>query len=201
MTGSILIRWGGLMFLVGGILVAVGFILHPPMDVNSMATTRWVVDHVVIILSIIFAIAGIFALYAKQVNETGPLGFIGFIPLFLGHALFFGVVYFELFVIPLLAVQAPAVLRDGLIGVGALRVVLPVTGILFFLGYLLFGIAIIRARILPLWGSVLLIVGSAPIAFRPVLPEIVSNIGAVVFAIGAVWLGYALWAEKSPTSP
>ena len=197
MSGLNLIRGGGLLFLAGGVLAAVGFIIHPPLEVNFMASTRWVVDHIILFAALIIAIPGIFAIYARQVKETGGLGLIGFILLFMGHVLFLGVVYFELFVVPSLAVKTPEVLMEGLTGVGALGVVLPVSGVVYFLGYLLFGIAIIRARILPLWGTVLLIIGAGPIAFRPVLPDLISNTGAVIFAIGAVWLGYALWAEKS----
>ncbi len=205
MSGSKLIRWGGLLILVAGVLAAVGFIFHPPMDAESMAGTPWVIDHVVIIASLVFLIPGLFALYARQLKETGGLGLIGFILLFISHASFLGVVYFELFIIPMLAVKTPEILKNGLIGVGALRVALPVTGVLFVLGYLLFGIAMIRARILPRWACVLLMVGAFPAAFRPVLVKVglsvVASVGAVIFGSGAGWLGYSLWAEKRKEAP
>ncbi len=200
MSSSKLIRWGGLLVLVAGVLLAFGFIFHPPMDVESMAGTPWVIDHVVIIASLVFMIPGLFALYARQLEETGGLGLIGSILLFIGHAGFLGVVYFELFVVPMLAAKTPEILKDGLIGVGALRVALPVTGVLFILGYLLFGIAMIRARILPRWACVLLMVGAFPVAFKPLLMKlglnVVATVGAVIFGLGAGWLGYSLWAEK-----
>ena len=200
MSSSKLIRWGGLLILVASALMALGFIFHPPMDAEHMAGTAWVVDHVVIIASLVLIIPGLFALYARQLKETGGLGLIGFILLFISHASFLGVVHFELFVIPTLAVKTPEILKDGLIGVGALGVALPVTGVLLVLGYLVFGIAMIRARILPRWACVLLMVGAFPVAFKPALAKLgltlVASVGAVIFGLGAGWLGYSLWAEK-----
>jgi hypothetical protein len=59
-----------------------------------------------------------------------------------------------------------------------------------------FGVAIIRAGILPKWAAGLAIIGSVPVGLTPVVPLLVAKTGAVVFGLGYVWLGYALWSEK-----
>ena len=144
-------------------------------------------------------VLGLFGLYARQVEETGVLGLIGFMLVFITTASFTGLIYFEGFIQPVLAVEAPEFVEGmlaGEISLGALDVVMPPTGLLFILGWLLFGIGIIRAGILPRWAAVLALIGAVPLGIPPLLPLIIVKIGGVVFGLGLVWLGYALWSEK-----
>jgi hypothetical protein len=55
-------------------------------------------------------------------------------------------------------------------------------------GYVFFGIATFRARILPRWGAMLFIVGAVLIMFP------------VFFSVALVWLGWALWSIKDETT-
>jgi len=68
-------------------------------------------------------------------------------------------------------------------------------------GFVLPWLATIRAGVLPRWAGVLLIIGgvvtvitAAP--FPVVISTLLSNIGTVIFFLGAAWIGYALWARK-----
>ena len=206
MSGSNLIRWAGLANVVSGVLIALGFILHPPAvvgEVAAVSSSLWAIAHLLLLVSLMLGILGLFGLYARQVEETGVLGLIGFILVFISTASFVGIAYFEAFIDPLLAVEAPEFVEArfaGEISRGAFDVIVLLTGLLLILGWLLFGIGIIRAGILPRWAAVLALIGAVPIGLLPLLPFIIVKIGAVVFGLGLVWLGYALWSEKPATA-
>jgi len=198
MSSSSLIRWGGLLSVVAGVLAAVGTILLPAEDAVVVSGSLSANAHVLLVASLLFVILALFALYARQVKETGVLGMIGFLAAFTGSGLLFGFTYVEAFIFPVFATEAPEALETvfAVPPSGALAAVLPLTGLLFALGWLLFGIAIIRAGILPRWGAVLAIIGAVPLGLAPLFPPIVTNIAAVVFGLGLIWLGNALWSEK-----
>ena len=68
------------------------------------------------------------------------------------------------------------------------------------LGYFLLGIATIRAKILPRWGAVLVMLGAILFQLPPQpigpFPTFVILLGAVLYGAGAVWIGFSLWSEK-----
>ena len=204
MSGSNLIRWAGLSLLVSGVLVALGFILHPPEEVAAVSSSLWAIAHLLVLVSFWLGMLSLFGLYARQVAETGVLGLIGFILVFITMASLTGIIYFEAFIDPVLAVEAPEFVEArfaGEISRGAFDVIVLLTGLLLILGWLLFGIGIIRAGILPRWAAVLALIGAVPIGLLPLLPSfIIVKIFAVVFGLGLAWLGYALWSEKPATA-
>lgn len=203
MSGSNFIRWTGLSLLVSGVLVALGTILHPPGEFADFDWSLSTIAHSLVLVSLWLVILGLFGLYARQVEETGVLGLIGFILVFITTASFAGLIYFEAFIQPVLAVEAPEFVEGVFAGEsygGALDVILPPTGLLLILGWLLFGIGIIRAGILPRWAAVLALIGAVPLGIAPLLPLIIVKIGGVVVGLGLVWLGYALWSEKPATA-
>jgi hypothetical protein len=66
--------------------------------------------------------------------------------------------------------------------------------LIFSVGYILLGLAIARARVLPRGASILLTVGGPIVAFAPpigILPVLI--VGHALFGSGLAWLGYALW--------
>ena len=70
------------------------------------------------------------------------------------------------------------------------------TGLLYMLGGLLFGIATFRAGILPRWAAGLLAVGSALAPVAALLPPEHQPKVAVPVGFALAWLGYALWSER-----
>ena len=199
MSSSNLIRWAGLSLVVAGVLLAVGTIIHPADDPTSLATNSWAITHYLILGSLIFGLLGTFGLYARQVKEAGSLGLVGFLMVFVALALFTGLIFTEAFLFPVLATEAPQFV-GGLfaeeISLGVLETVFPVAGLVSSIGGLLFGIAIIRAGILPRWAAIVFIIGIVPGGFGPLLPEVVATISDVLLGIGLAWLGYALWSER-----
>ena len=64
------------------------------------------------------------------------------------------------------------------------------------LGGLLFGIATLRAGILPRWAAGLLAVGAALAPVAALLPIELQPKVAVPVGLALAWLGYALWSER-----
>ena len=63
---------------------------------------------------------------------------------------------------------------------------------------MLFGIAALRAKVLPKWPAVLLIPSSPTLTLSPAMPLIARTIGSFVFGVAVAWLGWALLSEKPP---
>src|SRR4029434_5902606 len=79
---------------------------------------------------------------------------------------------------------------------GALTAVYTLTGLLYVLGGLLFGIATLRAGILPRWPAGLLAVGAALTPAAALLPHELQRLAAVPVGVALAWLGYALWSNR-----
>jgi hypothetical protein len=74
----------------------------------------------------------------------------------------------------------------------------PFTGFVgYVLGGLLFGIATLRAGILPRWAANLLAFATvSPLLLASLLPHPLDRILAVPMGLALAWLGYALWSER-----
>jgi hypothetical protein len=80
---STLIRWAGLTGIGSGLLVGLGFILHPPNEAAAVSTSLWSIAQALLVLSLLCGIPALFGLYARQSEATKLLGLIGFVLIFL----------------------------------------------------------------------------------------------------------------------
>ena len=153
----------------------------------------------------LFGLLVIVGLYARQANEAGWLGLAGYLLLSLFYALTMAFQFTEALILPLLATAAPTFV-EGFLGIvskhasevnlGALPVVYALNGVPYILGGLLFGIATLRAGILPRWAAGLLAVGAALTPAGALVPHPLDRTFAVPVGVALAWLGYALWAER-----
>jgi hypothetical protein len=209
-TASNLIRWAGLAAIVAGILfVAVG-IFHEPKVPSSATTTQWAIVHSMASVMCFLVVFGLTGLYVRQVEAAGWLGLAGFILFSLNWALTASFTVAEVFVLPVLATEAPSV-AEGFLGTfnsslgganfGALAALWTVTGLLYIAGGVLFGIATLRAGILPRWPAGLLVLASALAPVAALLPLEHQPLVAVPMGAALAWLGYALWSERREQAP
>ena len=195
-----LVRWSGLAAMAGPILLAVADVMKyyvaPANDIDSlwMATSGWSIGAALITVGAFFMLGGLVGLYSRQVEKAGILGVVGFLTAFVGSALFIGLAwYFEFLVAPWLAVAAPELIDlEPSIRMAFGTVAIP--GLLYILGWVLFGVASLRAKVFSGLAATLLIIGMVldpiTVALRiPVLAE-------AVLSVGMGWMGYNLWTEK-----
>ena len=83
------------------------------------------------------------------------------------------------------------------VSLGILPAVYSLTSGLYLVGGVLFGIATLRAGVLPRWAAVLLAVAGplGPVAVA-LLPYALERYAGVPLGLALVWLGYALFSER-----
>lgn len=204
-TASKLIRWAGLAAMGAGIIFAVIQPIHPPDVLSSVTTAQWAIIQSLKTAMCILGLLGMAGLYARQVKEAGWLGLAGYLLFSLFYALTLPFVFAQAFILPLLATTAPAFVESwlgifnghpGEMNLGALPALYALTSVGYVLGGLLFGIATLRAGILPRWAAGLLAVGAVAPFVLAVLPHPLDRTFAVPMGLALAWLGYALWSER-----
>jgi hypothetical protein len=211
-TTSNLIRWAGLSAVVGGSLFVAIQPIHPPETLAAVTTGTWVLVHAVGVAMCLLILLGLTGLYARQADRAGWLGLAGFLLFGLMWALTAPFQLAEAFILPPLATEAPAFV-EGFLGIssgspsavdlGVLPAVYAMTSVLYLVGGVLFGIATLRAGVLPRWAGGALAVGTvAPLALSLLLPHEFIRLAAVPGGIALALLGYALWSDRrAPAGP
>jgi hypothetical protein len=199
MSTANLIRWSGLASLLAGVLHILGAFLHPVgEDAAAISSPNWVPAHLVLWVSGILILLGLVGLYTRQGEKTGWLGLVGFVLAFIGIAVGGGLLSIVSIIIPLIATEAPALVDQAMTPPAF---VLPVVAVGFGLGFILFGVATMRAGVLPRWAGLLLIIGTVlqmaeGSPMDRMLLHVILTAGRVVFGLSFAWMGYALWSEK-----
>ena len=182
MSSSDLIRWGAVGALLAGIAwLALGFIPlmilgQVALYFGGVATAEDYLLEILFSIATLGMLAGIVGLHAREAPNYGRLGTAGFFAAFVG-------VFF-------LLASTVATMLAG-------REVLDWLFILGFLGtcvgFLLFGAATLRARVLPRWCGILLLVAVFGI---PVYFALGNYGGAILYGLVWLGLGYGLWMER-----
>jgi hypothetical protein len=204
-TNADLIRWAGVSAIVAGICYVLVGLFHPLNIPSSVPTAQWSIVHILASAMSFFGLLGMAGLYARQAEKAGWLGLAGYLLFSLWLALILGFTFAEVVILPVLATASPAFVEGWLgmftgsaspINLGALPTLWNLSGPIYILGGLLFGIATFRAGILPRWAGVLLAVGTVigPVAIL-FPPELQPKV-AVPVGLALAWLGYALWSER-----
>jgi hypothetical protein len=205
-TTSTLTRGAAVAAALAGLAyIAIQFI-HPADVVASLSTQRWVLVHTLSFTEAVLAVVGVTGIYLRQVRQLGVLGLIGYLMFGFFFILQSAFTFAEAFIAPLLVADAPQISVDlvGLFGrypavtdLGPLAALPLVGSALYVGGALIFGIAIIRARVLSRGAGILLIAAAAvtPIA-GALLPHELERMAAIPMGLALAWLGYSLWSDQ-----
>jgi hypothetical protein len=182
MSSSDLVRWGALGALLAGIaLIALGLMLllivgQVALYFGGVATAEDYLQEILFSIASLGMLAGIVGFHARQAPSYGRLGTVGF------YATFIGIIF-------LLASTVATILAG--------REVLDWLFILGFagtlIGFVLFGAATLRARVLPRWCGVLLIIAALGI---PVYFTLGNYGGTILYGLIWLGLGYGLWLQR-----
>ena len=201
-TPTTLSRAAGVAAVVSGLLFIGVQINHPPMDVTSVTTAEWTLRNSLKVIMAVCALAGISGMYLSQVRSNRVLGLIGYLVFGAGYLLIMSVAFVAAFVLPALADTAPAYVNDVLDvaaggtatgDIGLLQTVIQLQGIAYLAGGFIFGIALLRAKVLARWACALLAAGTVATLAIPVLPQSLERLFALPTAVALIGLGYSLW--------
>ena len=187
MKSSSLMRLAGLAAVLSGASSVIGDLLSLIVDLESAesaATAPYVIVFLLYLLGAVLLLLGLVGLYTSQSEAAGVLGLLGFLVAFLGTALVSGALWFELFITPSLATEAPELAEAELGLAGFILSFLSV-----IVGWILFGVATLRARVYPRPAAVLLIVG-AMVSFVPI------PLSGVFLSVAVAWFGLMLFTGR-----
>lgn len=204
-------RWSGLASMLGGVLFAIGIPLHPLRHGQAVNESPYTAIHVLIAVGLMLVLFGLVGLYARQSERLGKSGLYGFILAFIGNVWTYGLIITEGFLWPAVGLYDPAAVHgfgpDAVAARGSSLISIFFVGLaLFATGYALFGLATMRAGVLPRWGGLLIAIGASLYVaggfsltvFGPesAMVTLIETMGALPFGLGFVWLGYALWTAS-----
>lgn len=201
-TTERLIRAAGLSAIAAGAIFIGVQINHPQLDLDFVGTTEYTVRHAAKMLMTAFALVGIAGTYLRQARQVGLLGLVGYVLFSVGFLAMFGVETIATFVLPEIAKTSPGFVQDVFTAatgssptgdIGAMQVLLNLSGAGYILGGLLFGIALFRAGIVARWASALLAVATVGTAALAALPEAFNRPMAVPVGVALIGLGWSSW--------
>lgn len=177
-----LLRQTGVLAMAAGASTFLAPILHP----DEPGGAAWVPVHLLSFATFIVVLLVLVGVFVRQLPRTGRLGLAGFLTAFVGTAMM------------LMEGREHLFSHDFGQGTPVGLWQLIATSLVFSVGYILLGVAIFRAGVLPRGAGVLLAVGGPIVAFSPPIGIItVLVVGHTLFGAGLAWLGYALFV--SPT--
>ena len=196
-----LIGWGGVANLIGGVLVAMAYLLHPPeAPPDTVSSNLWLIVHAGFMVSLVAGIFALIAFLGQYLRAGGGLsGTIGCVMAITSLVFIFGLDYSEVFIFPTLAVEFPEVVwkyGDGTI-MPSVAFAFPLSGILFLIGYLLFAFQLARTDCVSRASGLMLGIGTLVfgVGLSGFVPMIVVRVGAILFGAGLIWTGLSLRAR------
>ena len=203
-TNTGLIRASGLAAIAAGLIFAGIQPIHPADEVASVTTGLWVIIIGLKFVMCLFFLIGFTGIYARQAEKAGWLGLVGFALLTVSFFLQTGFVFTELFVLPIVAPALPGFVESalgvanghpGAMNIGAFIPTYAVLGVCYLLGGLVFGIATVRAAVLPRWPAIMLSFAAIITPAAALLPHALQRYAAVPMGLAMIWLGWTLWSE------
>jgi hypothetical protein len=197
-------KFGGISLIIGSVLLTAYsifyFSLLPILEVRQDMTTgvlnsNWIWIAAVAFFGVLLMMFGFTALYSKMYNESGKIGFLGYIFVEIAYLLQACKVTWEICVYPVIAMnQASAfLLKDAVLKNSSLVVAFRfVAGITILLGIILFCVSLFRSKQFSRIAAILILIGALIYGFGPMLSVTVAISGIVIFSIGCLMVGLRL---------
>lgn len=181
-----LVRQSGLLAIAAGISIFLTPLIHPA-DPRSAA---WVPVHLLYFATLVTILLVLVGIFVRQLPQAGRLNLAGFITAFVGTSMMLLEGREHLF--------SPDFGQGTPLGLWQLIV----ASLVFSAGYVLLGIAMFRAGVLPRGAGILLGSGGPIVAFAPPIGILAVLIaGHTLFGAGLAWSGYALWTGTEHEQP
>jgi len=200
MTLKQILRAAGIGMIVSGLALGYSYVSHPHhMTSEVIASTNWIIIHTLFAVSLAVGLLATGVLYAPTAIRVGTPGLIGYLMLFFGMLLIFGLDYYEFLIAPFLAEHYPAVIRDHGAGdaMGPVAVAFPLAGALTVIGYALLAWGWMRSQVLPTGIARVLIVTAIAFGFglSPAGGIAIAQITAALFGFSLVAVGIVAFRQ------
>ena len=173
----------GTAFLIGGGLDQVLRLRGDPAS-EVVQTPLYALRSMALLGGALLLILALVAIYERRAKQIGPFGFSAAIVAGTGTILISGLFWAEAFIYPTLGRVAPGLL-DGTVRPGSYSFGLLLSAVVFGVGWMLLGSAMLRARVYRVLPAVLLLIGGA-ISMVPA-----TAIGQAVLGVGLVLLAFS----------
>ncbi|CAA9308125.1 MAG: hypothetical protein AVDCRST_MAG61-1516 [uncultured Friedmanniella sp.] len=191
------VRWAGGCWILAGVLGLAGLAHPDSFEIGFAESSRqalWPAIHLALVLALILTLFGLAGLAVRHGAAWGRLGNVGTVLTVPGGVVMAGLFLTEALVFPVLARENAALLdRDG-----ALLASMPLqlAGgfiLLWFVGMVIVGLAVERAKVLPRGTGLLLAITTVLVAALagPFVPVAGKVAGVINFGAQA-WLGWSL---------
>jgi hypothetical protein len=203
MSESALSRYAGPIVLIVGAYLTVTHLALEFVFVSFSDLAVMVADPLFRVLNLAYAAAfsglaiAACAAYDRQAREAGTFGLVALCAAIIGTVNLGANMWFEGFAVPWLAGEVPQILtaeKTLFWQVGYLS-----SYILFSIGWVLFGIASLRARVFPRFISLAIVVGGL-IGFLAARPPYGVALGLALLSLG-IWMVRTRRAAAAPSQP
>lgn len=197
-------RAGAAGMIVSGLALGYSYVSHPHhMTPEMIGSNFWILIHALFALSLVLGLLGTTALYAPTAERAGRWGLAGFISLFIGMMLIFGLDYYETLIAPYLAIHYPEVIDDHGAGdaMGAVAVFFPLAGVLTVLGYAALAYGWMKGNVLPKLVAVAMIIAALAFGFglSPLGGLMAARVTAAAFGAALIAIGVSAWRAATST--
>ncbi len=196
-----LIGWAGTAGIISGIALAAAYLMHPPSaPPATVASALWIWVHIGFMISLLCGVFLLIALFDRYMRAGGGmLGAAGFVAAVVSLIFVFGLDYAEVFIFPTMAVEYPEVVErygDGTM-MPSIAFTFPATGVLYVIGFVLFGLELYKTEAVDKGAALLTIIGTIifGVGLSGYVPMFVVRFGSVVFGAALIWLGVCLLKE------
>jgi len=166
--------------VIAGVCIILGAILN-----DLLKTERGTIFN---FLGALIGLFGITGFYLWQRVEFGIFGLVAYVLVFIGFVLIACIDYMGAFIAPGLSEEEMARMQQS-----SAMMVTMISGLIFLVSELLFGIAAFRANIFPRIATVLFMVGFLATPVRAAYP-IFTFVGLTFSGIGIIWWGVTLFS-------
>jgi hypothetical protein len=189
-AGPIVLGAGALV-VVTRLVIAVTILSDAQALEAQVLTPTFAINSVASVVAFALLAVAVVAAYDREAREAGGLGVIALGAAIIGIVFMAGDWWYEAFAVPRMAELAPE-LFDTFVG-GRLQAGGVASFVLFGIGWAMFGVASLRARVFPAGLSVAILVGGL-LSGVPV--GVVYLSGQVILGLAVVWLG--AWMLRTP---
>ena len=189
------------ILLITGILF---YILFPVKEIGSnysilVNSSGWIPINMITMIATALGILGAVGMYMKQVEKSKYLSLIGFIFIIFSLIMKACAISWEFAIWPAILQNNPAntLLTESLIYKNAyILSFYAVFTLLFMIGYIVFGIGSLKAKVFPKWAAILLIIGAPAYAILLSIPPF-GLPGLALYCVSLFGYGFSLINKQS----